>query len=81
MANLKNFADLKSLSAQLKAESEKKREKPYVKKKCVRQLQEANIFRTAVAGVTPVRTVQRHVPETQRPAHCRFSISLMSRRR
>jgi DNA-nicking Smr family endonuclease len=39
MANLKNFADLKSLSAQLKAESEKKREKPYVKKKCVRQLQ------------------------------------------
>ncbi|GGX29955.1 Smr/MutS family protein [Undibacterium squillarum] len=73
MANLKNFADLKSLSAQLKAESEKKaRERALREEEMRKAAAEANIFRTAVAGVTPVRTVQRHVPETQRPAPLPF---------
>jgi hypothetical protein len=47
MANLKNFADLKSLSAQLKAESEKKREKALREEEMRKAAAEANIFRTA----------------------------------
>lgn len=73
MANLKNFADLKSLSAQLKAESEKKaREKAIRDEELRKAAAEANIFRTAVSGVTPVRAAERHVPQALRPAPIPF---------
>ena len=68
MAGLKDFADLKSLSKQLKEQGEARAAAEAERKKQEKvAAHEANIFRNSLSGVQKIAATDRYVPQT-RPA-------------
>ena len=73
MSSLKNFADLKSLGQQLKVQQEAKQKAEAVRLEQEKRAKaEANIFRSSVGSVEPIRASVKHLPKPSRPAPLPF---------
>ena len=67
-SSLKNFADLKQLSQQLKLHEEARLRVEIERQKIEKQAQlEANIFRTSVGSISPLKTPEKHLHLKPRP--------------
>lgn len=72
-ASLKNFADLKNLSTQLKQQEEARQRAEAIKKQEEKQrLAEANLFRDTVGTLQPLKTAERHQAIQPVPAPLAF---------
>lgn len=72
-ASLKNFADLKNLSTQLKQQEEARQRAEAIKKQEEKQrLAEANLFRDTVGTLQPLKTPERHQAIQPVPAPLAF---------
>lgn len=72
-ASLKNFADLKNLSTQLKQQEEARQRAEAIKKQEEKQrLAEANLFRDSVGALQPLKTAERHQAIQPAPAPLAF---------
>lgn len=72
-ASLKSFADLKSLGSQLKQQEEARQQAEALRLAQEKQRQaEANIFRTSVGQLQPLKAAQRHHSPPQAPAPLAF---------
>lgn len=72
-ASLKNFADLKNLSTQLKQQEEARQRAEAIKKQEEKQrLAEANLFRDSVGALQPLKTAERHQAVQPAPAPLAF---------
>lgn len=67
-SSLKNFADLKQLSQQLKLQEEARLRAEIQRQKIEKQAQlEANIFRSSVGNISPLKIPEKHLHITPRP--------------
>ena len=67
-SSLKNFADLKQLSQQLKLQEEARLRAEIERRKVEKQAQlEANIFRSSVGNISPLKIPEKHLHFTPRP--------------
>ena len=68
MSSLKNFADLKSLGQQLKQQQEQKqRQEAERLEREKKAAAEANIFRSSIGDIAPLKKVDKHVAIPARP--------------
>ena len=73
MSSLKNFADLKSLGQQLKQQQEnEQRAKAERMEREKKAAAEANIFRSSVGMVAPIKSASKHEAAPSRPAPIPF---------
>ncbi|MFZ6774313.1 Smr/MutS family protein [Undibacterium sp. SXout7W] len=73
MSSLKNFADLKSLSQQLKEQQEARQRADALRAEQEKKAKaEANIFRSSIGGVEPIKASAKHLSMPQRPAPLPF---------